>query len=80
MNALITVVDVLEVRADGEVAVTSGRIGEDPRTSRRNLCDTEPLGLIRKYVKPDVAIVPRGRVMLLGDCSSVSVAGLLTRC
>ena len=64
--------DVVEVRADGEVAVT--------RTSRRNLCDAEPLGLIRKYVKPDVAIVPRGRVMLLGDCSSVSVAGLLTRC
>merc|ERR1712238_473974 len=44
-------------------------------TPLRNLCGAEPLGLIKRYIKPGITVVPAGNVLLLGDCSSVSVDG-----
>lgn len=65
--------EVVEVRKNGEVKVISGV--ENRQTPDRNLCGGEPLGLIKKYIKPGVMVVPPGKVLLLGDCSSVSVDG-----
>jgi len=65
--------DVVEVGKNGDVKVFNGV--ENRETPLRNLCDAEPLGLIKRYVKPGTMVVPPGRVLLLGDCSSVSVDG-----
>lgn len=65
--------DVVEVGKNGDVKVTNGV--ENRQTPIRSLCTAEPLGLIKKYVKPGVTVVPPNKVLLLGDCSSVSVDG-----
>jgi signal peptidase I len=45
-------------------------------TSRRDLCDAEPLGLIQTYLSqaPKLPqVVPTDTVQVLGDCSFVSI-------
>ena len=40
----------------------------------RDLCDTEPLKLIERYIQPvESQSVGKGKVFVLGDCGSVSV-------
>merc|ERR1712238_205465 len=42
---------------------------------RRDLCKEEPLGLINRYIVPGDTVVEPGHLLLMGDCSSVSVDG-----
>lgn len=65
--------DALVVRKDGRVLVN----GQDVSSGRRDLCETEPLRLIEKYIEPHdeqaPLTVPADQVAVLGDCGSVSI-------
>jgi len=63
-------------KAGDEVSVDKQgnvRINGKPDTGNRNLCTAEPLRLIERYIEPSSYIVPKGNVLVLGDCGSVSV-------
>lgn len=63
--------DAVSTTKAGSVAIN----GQKP-VGRRDLCDTEPLRLIEKYITPvdgENNIVPENSVFVMGDCSSVSV-------
>jgi len=62
--------DRVRVNPSGSVLIN----GEVP-AERRDLCKEEPLGLIEKYIEPGEQVVESGHVLLMGDCSSVSVDG-----
>jgi signal peptidase I len=53
----------------------SVRINDEVPTGQRDLCTAEPLRMIEKYMpsREQVTYVPPGSVMVLGDCSSVSI-------
>jgi len=64
-------------QSSGSVTVNGAALSQ-----RRDLCDAEPLGLIRQYISKgsataaaagDGTIVPPGTLEVLGDCSSVSI-------
>ena len=60
--------EIVVDRSTGRVTIN----GERP-PQRRDLCDAEPLGLIRKYLSNDPVTLPPGTLEVLGDCSSVSI-------
>ena len=62
--------DKVTVYKDGKVEVND----QDVVAGRRDLCESEPLRLIEKYIEPskDRIIDPK-EVFVMGDCSSVSV-------
>ena len=62
--------DKVTVYKDGKVEVNDKNIVD----GQRDLCETEPLRLIEKYIQPiqDHAINPE-EVFVMGDCSSVSI-------
>lgn len=62
--------DSVTVGPDGSATVN----GHDVIGGRRDLCETEPLRLIEKYIQPTPGqVIEEGEVFVLGDCSSVSV-------
>ena len=61
--------DVVSVDEAGVVEV-NGRAAVGPK---RDLCEAEPLGLIKEYVKPKSGRVPAGSLYVLGDCKDVSI-------
>jgi len=68
--------DIVEIEPNGDVTVFNNvGVFNKRETPLRNLCGAEPLGLIKRYIKPGTTVVPSGKVLLLGDCSSVSVDG-----
>ena len=66
--------DHVTVTPTGTVQITTSD-GAERQTGRRDLCDTEPLGLIKKFLPSTTQemIVPPHTVEVLGDCSSVSI-------
>merc|ERR1712238_442854 len=67
--------ELIEANGDVTVFTNDGVFQQQEDTPLRNLCGAEPLGLIKRYIKPGITVVPAGNVLLLGDCSSVSVDG-----
>jgi signal peptidase I len=62
--------DRVTVTLDGSATVN----GENVNVGKRDLCETEPLRLIEKYIQPiNEQVIEKGDVFVLGDCSSVSV-------
>eukprot|EP00548_Thalassiothrix_antarctica_P007913 CAMPEP_0194139530 /NCGR_PEP_ID=MMETSP0152-20130528/9167_1 /TAXON_ID=1049557 /ORGANISM="Thalassiothrix antarctica, Strain L6-D1" /LENGTH=124 /DNA_ID=CAMNT_0038837401 /DNA_START=67 /DNA_END=438 /DNA_ORIENTATION=- len=59
--------DKVKINKDGTVYVNS------KEAKGRDLCEAEPLGLIKKYIRPIEETVPQNKVLLLGDCDAVSV-------
>ena len=49
------------------------RVNNVPTAERRDLCGAEPLRLIEKYIQPGSFMVQDQQVVVLGDCSSVSI-------
>lgn len=62
--------DHVRVNPSGSVLIN----GQVP-AERRDLCKEEPLRLIERYIEPGEKVVEPGHVLLMGDCSSVSVDG-----
>jgi signal peptidase I len=60
--------DSVSVEESGKV-----RINDQPTTSRRDMCEAEPLRLIEKYLKPKEEVLGSDQVFVMGDCSSVSI-------
>jgi signal peptidase I len=60
--------DVVSVDASGAV-----KVNNVPTKERRDMCDAEPLRLIEKFIQPGSFAVQDQQVVVLGDCSSVSI-------
>ena len=60
--------DVVRVESSGHVDIN----GVDS-PGNRNLCDTEPLRLIEKYIQPRDLEVTEQEIFAMGDCSDVSI-------
>lgn len=60
--------DTVSVDPSGAV-----KVNNVPTAERRDLCGAEPLRLIEKYIQPGSFTVQDQQVVVLGDCSSVSI-------
>ena len=66
--------DRVTVTPTGTVQITTPDGTERPN-GQRDLCDTEPIGLIKKFLPNTIqeTVLPPRTVEVLGDCSSVSI-------